>query len=302
MFNNCLITVSNVSFLLWCLKCLRIFEGTPLTTVRVQFLTNKPPKGEKIDTMTNQTFQAVDNTLVATNASAYLIRLIHETQVPITKRVDPLQLLKEVPYYQAKNREGYNVYFRPVGYEFVLLDDLHRETLSELARLKPCLLLETSPGNYQAWVRLREVPQAREEAVNICQELAVLLAADMGSAEPDHVGRLPGFTNRKPKHRREDGFYPFVKLHKWEARESDFSPQGGLVGQINPVTGHHRKTDDHDRSRADFNLCCMLVSQGKTDDFIRHQLETTSQKAKEVRRSFDYIGKTIRNARARLGR
>lgn len=251
--------------------------------------------------MTNKTFQAVENTLTAIDASAYLVRLIHETKVPITKRVNPAQLLKEVPYYQAKNREGYNVYFRPTGYEFVLLDDLLQESLSELAKIKPCLLLETSPHNYQAWVKLQDIPQAREEAVNICQELAALFAADMGSAEPDHLGRLPGFTNRKPKHQMPGGLFPFVILHGHENRVCDFSPQGGLVGQINPVTGHHRKTDDHDRSREDFNLACMLLSQRKPDDFIRQQLEATSDKAKEVRRSYDYIGKTISNARIRLG-
>jgi hypothetical protein len=290
----------HVPNLFQCSICSILFKNSHITAYKYN-LTNKPPWGEKIDKMINRTYQAVDKTLVATNASAYLVRLIHETKVPITKRVDPVQLLKEVPYYQAKNREGYNVYFRPAGYEFVLLDDLHREALPELARLKPCLLLETSPGNYQAWLRLREVPQAREEAVNICQELAVLFAADMGSAEPDHVGRLPGFTNRKPKHRQEDGLYPFVKLYGSEDRVSTFSPQGGLVGQIDPIVGHHKKTDDHDRSRQDFNLCCILLSQGKTDDYIRQELEAKSEKAREVRRSFDYIGKTIRNARIRLG-
>ncbi|MPR32380.1 DNA-primase RepB domain-containing protein [Salmonirosea aquatica] len=191
--------------------------------------------------MTNRTWQAVENTLMAIDASEYIIRLIHDEKPPINKRLEAAQLIREIPYYQAKNREGYNVYFRPAGYEFVLLDDLYRQVLSELAELKPCLLLETSPGNYQAWLRLREVPQTREEAVNICQELAVLLAADLGSAEPDHIGRLPGFTNRKPRHRRDDGFYPFVRLHKWENRDSDFSPLGGLLVkhnlQLHPLSG-----------------------------------------------------------------
>lgn len=274
-------------------------------------MTNNPPRGEKPLTMKLTTYQAVTSTLEALQADQYIIRIVYPLdednkkvpgKPPINKILEPDQLIQEVKFYQAKNLEGYNVYFRPVGYEFVLLDDLHRETLSELAKIKPCLLIETSPGNYQAWVMLREVPQEREVAVNICQELAVLFSADMGSAEPDHVGRLPGFTNRKPKHKKPDGLYPFVRLHKWEARESDFSPLGGIVGQINHLPGQSKKADDHDRSREDFNLCCMLIAQGKTDDYIRGQLEANSQKAKEVKKSYDYIGKTIRNARTRLGR
>jgi hypothetical protein len=252
--------------------------------------------------MTNQTHQAVENTLAAIDASEYIVRLIHEDKPPINKKIEPYQLIKEVSYYRAKNREGYNIYFRPVGYEYVLLDDLQRAALTELAKLKPCLLIETSPANYQAWVRLRDIPQDREKALAICKELAATLAADMGSAEPDHIGRLPGFTNRKPKHQRPDGQFPFVILHKHENRESSFSPQGGIVGQTIHVPGHRRKADDHDRSRGDFNLACMLISQGKPDDFIRQRLEETSEKAKEVRQSYDYIKKTIRNARIRLGR
>jgi hypothetical protein len=253
----------------------------------------------KIDMKTN-TNQAVSNTLEALNASEYIVRLIHGTKPPISKILAADQLLKQVAFYQAKNREGYNVYFRPVGYQFILLDDLERSTLQELARLKPCLLLETSPNNYQAWLKLQDVPSTREQALQICKELAQKLGADMGSAEPDHIGRLPGFTNRKPKHQQPNGLYPFVKLHKWEDRESSFSPHRGIVGQTTQAKQVRLKQTDQDRSRADFNLCCMLINQGKTDDYIRQELEVRSDKAKEIKASFDYIGKTIKNARSRL--
>lgn len=252
--------------------------------------------------MNSQTLQAVRHTLETLNAAEYIIRLIHETRPPINKQIEGGKVTEEVRFYQAKNREGYNVYFRPVGYEYVLVDDLHRSTLDQLARLKPCLLIETSPGNYQAWLRLSQTPQNREDALNICQAVAGSLAADLGSAEPDHIGRLPGFTNRKPRHRREDGLFPFVKLHKWESRESTFPPRGGIVGQVHSPTKPSKPHCGRDRSREDFNLVCMLISQGKADDFIRDQLEATSLKAKEIKPSFDYIGKTIRNARLKLGR
>lgn len=268
----------------------------------VQFFTNNPPRGEKAYSMTNQTNQAVENTLAAIDASEYIVRLIHEDKPPINKKIEPYQLIKEISYYQAKNREGYNIYFRPVGYEYVLLDDLQRAVLAKLAQIKPCLLIETSPANYQAWVKLKDTPQEKEEALAICVEMAAMFDADMASAEPVHLGRLPGFTNRKPKHEMPGGLFPFVILHKHENRESDFSPQGGIVGQTIHVPGHRRKADDHDRSRGDFNLACMLISQGKPDDFIRQRLEETSEKAKEVRQSYDYIKKTIRSARIRLGR
>ncbi len=251
--------------------------------------------------MIPSTIQAITRTLEALQADEYIIRLIHQDKAPINKLIDPAKLRQEISFYQAKNYEGYNVYFRPVGYQFVLLDDLSRDALPELAKLMPCLLIETSPKNYQAWLRLRNIPQGREEAHLICKELAALLSADMGSAEPDHIGRLPGFTNRKPKHQKPNGLYPFVELKKWQDRVSTFSPQGGIVGQSTPIIKPLPKSGTIDRSREDFNLCCLLINQGKSDEYIRQELELRSSKAKEVSRSFDYIGKTIRNARIRTG-
>ena len=281
--------------------------------------------------MNAKTIQAVTSTLEALQSDEYIIRIIYpldeeNKQVPgkppINKRLDPARLLKEVKFYQAKNTEGYNIYFRPVGYQYVLLDDLSRQVLTELAKLSPCLLIETSPGNYQAWLRLAEIPQEREQASRICKELAALLSADKGSAEPDHIGRLPGFTNRKPKHQRPDGLFPFVELKKWESRVSTFIPLGGDCGQTNPsrqesahspgiipavtakngVTSGINSRTDRDRSREDYNLCCMLINQGKSDEYIKSQLETLSQKAKERNQPLKYIENTIRNARIKMGR
>jgi hypothetical protein len=250
-------------------------------------------------TNAHQVVQAIINTL---DASEYLVRLIHDSKPPINKRLDADQLLHEVSYYKSKNTEGYNVYFRPIGYEYVLLDDLTRSSLLTLATLKPSLLIETSPDNFQAWLRLSNIPQGRDVALQICKELATLLGADMGSAEPDHIGRLAGYTNRKPKHRAANGLYPFVRLHKWEKRECEFIPLRGACGEEISVIPHNKTSDLSDRSREDFNLCCMLINQGKTDDFIRYELELRSEKAKARKGGFDYIGTTIKNARTRMQR
>lgn len=267
----------------------------------ILFTTNPPQRGEKSVSMKLTTYQGVTITLEALQADEYKVTLVHQDKPAIKKQIDSGQLIKEIPYYQAKNREGYNVYFRPVGYQFVLLDDLSRENLPDLAKLMPCLLIETSPKNYQAWLRLRDIPQGREEAKLICRELAALLSADMGSAEPDHIGRLPGFTNRKPKHQKPNGLYPFVELKKWEYRVSTFSPLGGIDGKTRSHQTFRTSKGTRTRSHVDFNLCCMLINQGKTDEYIRQQLEATSEKAREEQPTNDYIGRTIRNARIKTG-
>jgi hypothetical protein len=50
-----------------------------------------------------------------------------------------------------------------------------------------------------------------------------------------------------------------------------------------------------DRSLIDFNVCCMMIRQGKSDSEIRAYLETITTKQND--RKDDYIGKTIANAR-----
>jgi hypothetical protein len=43
--------------------------------------------------------------------------------------------------------------------------------------------------------------------------LAERYDADPGAADWRRFGRLPGFTNCKPKYRKPDGLFPFVRLH-----------------------------------------------------------------------------------------
>ena len=44
----------------------------------------------------------------------------------------------------------------------------------------------------------------------IAQELARRYQADPSAADWRRFGRLPGFTNCKPKHRQANGLFPFV--------------------------------------------------------------------------------------------
>src|SRR5262249_39936982 len=75
----------------------------------------------------------------------------------------------------------------------------------------PALIVETSPGNFQAWLNHgRILPKEFSSAA--ARELAVCFGGDRGSADWRHYGRLAGFTNRKPKHQLSDGHFPFVRL------------------------------------------------------------------------------------------
>src|SRR5262249_51393338 len=66
-------------------------------------------------------------------------------------------------------------------------------------------------GNYQAWLNHGRV-LSRNASSAAARSLAQQFGGDLGSADWRHYGRLAGFTNRKEKHRGEDGRFPFVRL------------------------------------------------------------------------------------------
>src|SRR5205807_2666813 len=71
----------------------------------------------------------------------------------------------------------------------------------------------TSPGNYQAWLRVSRQPIAPELATATARILAERYGGDPNSADWRHFGRLAGFTNRKRTHER-DGIQPYVLVHE----------------------------------------------------------------------------------------
>jgi hypothetical protein len=158
----------------------------------------------------------------------YQIRLVHHASRQACPgerlwRASQLAAVATVRFLRARNREGYDVYFRPyVGDHnagYILLDlDGGPPTVLERMRFQghePCLVIQTSPGHLQAWIRVSTQPLPARAATVIAQHLAHLYGADRGSAEGRHLGRLAGFTNQKPQRRLPTGLPPWVRV--WQA-------------------------------------------------------------------------------------
>lgn len=96
----------------------------------------------------------------------------------------------------------------------ILVDDLTETAVEQLTRdgLEPCLAVETSKENYQAWVRIHGGTVPYEVVGAVARQLAETYGGDPRAVSPRQPGRLAGFTNRKLKHRRSDGSFPFVRL------------------------------------------------------------------------------------------
>jgi hypothetical protein len=116
---------------------------------------------------------------------------------------------------RLQNLQGRNVYVRPHGeHDLTMVDDLKRESIDRMfaSGFKPAVVVETSPGNFQAWLKHSRV-LSREVSTSAARALADEFGGDKGAADWRHFGRMAGFTNRKVKYQSEDGLFPFVRLH-----------------------------------------------------------------------------------------
>lgn len=204
----------------------------------------KPAEGGEARSAQDRTASAVRDQIRAYGCERFEIGIRnHGTGRMMGRQWNAAEIEKAVDYLRAMNARGNDVYVRPAEIDglrcpgVVLLDDLKRDAVAQMKRdgFAPCLVVETSRGNFQAWIRLAERPLEKEVATEAARELAARYQADRNSADWRHFGRLAGYTNQKPERARADGQAPYVKLH--EAREKTASNGPELVerarGRVN---------------------------------------------------------------------
>lgn len=171
------------------------------------------------------TLQAIGRQLAAMPNDLYLIRLIHHPTrraVPGERLWTASQLVNPstVRFLRARNREGCDVYvlpyagYRNAGYVLVDLDAVEPAVVEAMRRQghDPCVVVQTSPGHLQAWVRISVTPVEPALASAAGKQLAQDYGGDRASTDWRHLGRLAGFTNQKPARRTPSGYAPWVKL------------------------------------------------------------------------------------------
>jgi hypothetical protein len=137
------------------------------------------------------------------------------------------KVINLVPWLKFKNFEGNDIYITQaddIDRALLLVDDLTRAQI-EAMRLRgvaPACVVETSPNNYQAWVSLGQTPMPKQERKVAARLLADQFEGDKASADPNHYGRLAGFTNRKKIHLTSSG-YPFVMCREADGRDAERS-------------------------------------------------------------------------------
>lgn len=171
------------------------------------------------------TQQAVRCQLAAMPNKLYLIRLIHCVErkpAPARRLWTAEELVRDgiVHSLRAHNRLGFNVYLWPyaergnAGYIFLDLDQVRPHVLQEM-RIhghESCVVLETSPGHLQAWVRVSTTPLEPALATMLGRLLAERYGGDRASTDWRHLGRLAGFSNVKPAICALTGVAPTVQI------------------------------------------------------------------------------------------
>ena len=124
------------------------------------------------------------------------------------------QILKSLLWLRRENLNRGHIYVRPAGvHGLSLVDDLKADTLARMKAegFAPAAVVETSPGNFQAWLKHGEVLD-EVTSTRAAKLLAERYGGDPGSADWRHFGRLAGFTNPKPSRRLASGLQPFARL------------------------------------------------------------------------------------------
>jgi hypothetical protein len=236
-------------------------------------------------------------------------------------------LLRSVSWLCYQNAHGRNVYIRPNGeHHLSLVDDLTPEAiqLMKAAGFTPAVVVETSPGNFQAWLNHGQV-LSKQVSTLAARSLAEHFGGDKGAADWRHFGRLAGLTNRKEKYRSNDGRYPFVHLVEWRglpypARtgflqrvSTKISSRGALttVPQFSDSRKPRLSIDDFrskptyggDGNRIDLAYAVYAFAHGASEEEVRTAIASRdlSKKGPDYRQRA-YVERTIRKACSTLSR
>jgi len=241
--------------------------------------------------------------LVAIEAPLYDVGVLSDRgMLPGLDGIPADVVLAKLSLLKYRNARGSHIYIRPSGeHRYTVLDDLNGTSLARLSAdgFDPCAVVETSVGNFQVWLK-HAVVLPKLIGSLAAQLLARRYEADLSAAGWRRFGRLPGFTDCKPKYRKPDGLFPFVRLishtgvqypmasafheevtNMYEAEEqkrevrwqqASLSPQ--TRGRSVSLERFRTSTRYADRpAAADIAFCVAAFASGMTDDRIERALE-----------------------------
>jgi hypothetical protein len=281
---------------------------------------------------TTRTLEAVEKQSSAMGAKAFEIGLFDPNAARgamLPRLWDLDTLLRSVSWLRLKNAQGRNIYIRPAGeHNLSLIDDASIQVIEHLKSegFAPAVVLETSPGNFQAWLHHGQILPKRLSTF-AARLLASRFGGDLASADWRHYGRLAGFTNRKDIYRKADGTFPYVRLH--EATGTVYSRAVAFLAEVKDLydseqsklpsvaclrrgsqcCSNLKSLEDFrakpiyggDQTRVDLAYAVYALAHDVSENDARDALASRDLTHKGNRkRQQEYIDRTIRKARERI--
>jgi len=284
----------------------------------------------------DRTARAVATQVAAMACTSYEVGVLNAAEGRMLLRTWTVaELEHSIAWLKRVNAHGHDIYIRPDGSAgLILMDDLDAAGIVRLKHdgLTPAVVVETSPGNHQAWLRVSPQPIPAEQATMVARILVERYGGDPNSADWRHFGRLAGFTNRKPEHRLRTGLSPYVRIREARGvatrRGSQLleeaahrlateppqraphapvpaSPAPGGVRTPGEVYAHYAarilpRYPNPDVSKLDWMVCCDMASNNLAIDarYLEQALREGSPRLAEERKRGhvdDYVARTARN-------
>lgn len=162
------------------------------------------------------TAKGMSRQLEALGAERFEFGIKNEAEQRMERRCwTPAEAMRHLAWLKHRNVTGHHIYLRPDLTEaIILIDDLSLSALRLMDEdnVVSLCVVETSPLNFQSWVRVSNEPLEPELATCLGEVLAKRYGGDCGSKDFRHLGRAVGFTNVKPEHVQKTGYYPFTRL------------------------------------------------------------------------------------------
>ena len=107
----------------------------------------------------DRSYLAARRQLDAMGVDSFEVGIRDQAGRMLTRTWSKAETLQAMPWLKRENAKGADVYVRPAGEAnagLVLVDDLNRGQLARMqaAGMTPASVTETSPDNFQAWVRV----------------------------------------------------------------------------------------------------------------------------------------------------
>lgn len=300
-------------------------------------------KDENMNTETkkplDRTYLAVQRQLDGMNCKSYEVGVRNSEGKMMIRHWSKDETLKSVSWLKRENARGADIYIRPGGNQnqgLILVDDLSKGQLDNMKSkgFEASVVVETSPYNHQAWVRVSNEPLANDVATLTSKTLTHLAGGDPNSADWKHFGRLSGFTNQKPEHKTSTGRSPWSLCHNSNQKIAaqgeqlvEYSKQCIVEHEAKNESKHRlnqaiesrqasskykpiqtyqnqfkdlraRYGDDMDLSKADYMICKSMAVQGFSKGELVRALEQASPElpTRKAGHELDYCERTVKAA------